>query len=256
LSSKLINGEDADAVPPETTVNLSGPTGLNGWYTGMVTATITATDDFSGILKTLYSLDGGLTYSSYASPIEIVANGIVTLKFYSVDRAGNNEEVKTTEIKIDTRPPEIAARFDVGTNNFQFFASDNLDFHPHIACDRTSCLATDRAGHETIVVFKKGEGNTGKNLSLKTASYNGVNIVLLDNLLTVYLSKTGDKIGTFYQSMRIKQKEVLKIFYDPHKNESLITELKEDGSFLTYTQHGIKFLQVGTNRGMIKTGVK
>lgn len=255
-SSQLTGEQNQDVMPPQTQADISGPVGLNGWHIGPVTVSLAATDDNSGILETRYSLDGGLTYFIYSAPITIADDNVADIRFYSVDNAGNNEEVKTAEIKIDLTPPEVDARFDTGLNNFVFLAIDNLDPNPAISCGKSGCLATDHAGHETIVAFKKSKVAGGKSLSFKTADYNGVNAILPDNILTVHFSKTRGRIRVFDQSARIEQKEVLKISYDPQGNESLITELQEDGSFLTYTKPGIKFLQVSTDEGKIEAGVK
>src|SRR5207245_10465450 len=41
-----------DGVPPITTAALSGPSRINGWYTGNVTVGLAATDDVSGVAWT------------------------------------------------------------------------------------------------------------------------------------------------------------------------------------------------------------
>ena len=83
----------------------------SAWTREPVTVTLSASDDNSGILRTEYSLDNGITWYEYSSPFEIISEGIrVSLR--SVDRVGNVEEVKLEDILIDVTPPEVALTLD------------------------------------------------------------------------------------------------------------------------------------------------
>lgn len=77
-------------------------------YTGPATITLSPTDSVSGIESTRYILDGG----PEAVGTVVVANmsGSHTLKFWSVDKAGNVEAQKTVNFTVtggtpDTTPP-------------------------------------------------------------------------------------------------------------------------------------------------------
>lgn len=78
-----------DTVPPATTATLSGT--LSGSaYTTAVKVTLKATDAESGVAKIYESVDGA-AYAAYAGPFSVGAPGSHTLKYYSVDVAGNSE---------------------------------------------------------------------------------------------------------------------------------------------------------------------
>lgn len=95
-----------DSVAPMTSSTLSGTTGQNGWYVSDVTVTMSATDPRSGVNYTLYRIDGG-AWQTYSAPFELSQNGTHILEYYSTDVAGNEESVRSVEVKIDTSPPSL-----------------------------------------------------------------------------------------------------------------------------------------------------
>ncbi len=52
-------------------------------------------------------MDNGQTINVYTQPFTISAEKINKLKFRSIDNAGNEEDPKETEIKIDKTPPKV-----------------------------------------------------------------------------------------------------------------------------------------------------
>ncbi|WP_186326780.1 OmpL47-type beta-barrel domain-containing protein [Cytobacillus oceanisediminis] len=82
----------------------------DGWYQDQVTVTLSATDNLSGVSKTYYSVDG----SSFAegSSFELSEQGVYEVSYYSVDNAGNVEEVKTETVSIDTQAPETKSNIE------------------------------------------------------------------------------------------------------------------------------------------------
>ena len=106
-----------DMLAPHTTDSLAGTLGSNGWYTSSVTISLSATDanssvantpgvaNTSGVANTFYSLDGGKTWILYKAPFVVKTQGTTTLKYYSVDKAGNQESTKSDSFNIDTAAP-------------------------------------------------------------------------------------------------------------------------------------------------------
>lgn len=95
----------------------------NGWYTGPVTAILTASDGAagSGVAKTEYQLDAG-AWTTYTDPVTINGDGSHTLSYRSVDKAGNVETAKNLTVKIDAIAPATTATADpakpTGANNW------------------------------------------------------------------------------------------------------------------------------------------
>jgi large repetitive protein len=113
-----------DTVAPETTSNV-----YDLWNQGEVAVELTATDDLSGVAKTFYSING----SEFVEGTTFTVNGegVNKVSFYSLDNAGNVEEVKIVEVKIDKTAPtvsfDIAAQQELGsTFTLDYLAADNL----------------------------------------------------------------------------------------------------------------------------------
>src|SRR5256885_7657027 len=118
-SNKTIHVVAADDLAPVTTATPSGSLGMNGWYTGNVTITLNATDDRSGVSYTTYHLDGS-PVRTYVNPIVVSADGIHTLTYHSVDRAGNIELHKDATFQKDGTAPATAEAFSGTLNGSQF----------------------------------------------------------------------------------------------------------------------------------------
>lgn len=95
-----------DATPSTTTYSLAGNQGNSNWWISNVAVTLSALDDLSEVETTYYRIDEGI-WQTYVEPFVISDDDIHSLEYYSVDAAGNEEEVKTLEIKIDQTSPEI-----------------------------------------------------------------------------------------------------------------------------------------------------
>ncbi len=94
-----------DKTSPETTITVDGTLGGDNWYTSEVTFEFAITDDLSGVAITRYSLDS-INWYETSGPVSISTEGYNTLYYFSLDKAGNIEEVKSEEFKIDTTAPE------------------------------------------------------------------------------------------------------------------------------------------------------
>ena len=100
-SSSVIAGDSlADLTAPETVINIIGTSTDDGSYEGDVSIDFSATDADSGILKTEYSTDNGLSYTEATSTVIISAIGTTTVLYRSIDKAGNIEVAKSVDIVI------------------------------------------------------------------------------------------------------------------------------------------------------------
>jgi hypothetical protein len=141
-----------DGTPPVTTAALSGPQNANhnNWYTGPVGVVLSATDNLSGVLQNIYSVDGGgtvhrappsITRGPFAFPSFTVAgDGVHTVSYWSGDRVDNRETEKSTPVKIDGTPPTIIGSRDPSAGNEHGW--NNQPVTVHFTCsDATSGVA-------------------------------------------------------------------------------------------------------------------
>ncbi len=94
-----------DSTAPETTVSsLDGTPGDDDWFTSDVDVELSATDNLSGVMQTLYKENGG-EWTIYPSGGFTVTDS-ATVYYKSEDNVGNEETEKSQEVKIDkTAPP-------------------------------------------------------------------------------------------------------------------------------------------------------
>ena len=133
-SSIGISNYFEDNTPPVTTCTLDPPRpdGLNGWYVSNITVILNATDDDSGVNTTYYHVDGGI-WQTYIEPFILVDDGEnILIEYYSIDNAGNQEDVKSTNIDIDQTKPEMCFTYEYGGDSehgweftFTVTATDN-----------------------------------------------------------------------------------------------------------------------------------
>jgi hypothetical protein len=91
-------GGGQDTTPPVTTCTLTG-TQQGGAYISPVEVTLTATDDISGVDYTKYKVDTG-NWTTYVAPFTVSSDGAHIVYFYSVDKVGNTEAVKSATFTI------------------------------------------------------------------------------------------------------------------------------------------------------------
>ncbi|MDP3956954.1 MAG: hypothetical protein Q8Q10_00435 [bacterium] len=124
----VVVADDRDTLAPATMAAPSGTMGTNAWYIGDVAVTLTAIDNEggSGVEKTEYSLDNGATWGDYASPFSLDQEGTNIIQYFSTDKEGNKEEIKTATVKIDKTAPETKITFNPTTQKLDIIGTDNL----------------------------------------------------------------------------------------------------------------------------------
>lgn len=100
VDATLSGNQALDLVPPNTQIVLSGKEYKDGEFKKEVDVSFTTSDDNSGILETWYSLNNGSTYQKYTGKFTLGIEGVYNIKYYSIDRAGNNEEIKIVQVTI------------------------------------------------------------------------------------------------------------------------------------------------------------
>jgi hypothetical protein len=153
-----------DGVPPTTTALCNTGVCSTGWATGGVSVSLSATDDTggAGVAATYYTTDGSTpSRSSTVYTGAFSVSSTATVKYFSVDSAGNAEAVKSQLVQIDATPPTTTVR-----------------------CNGASCATTAYAGAVSVTLSAvdnaggSGVGSThfttdGSNPSLTSPTYTG-----------------------------------------------------------------------------------
>jgi len=92
------------SLPVTTTAALEGTAGLGGWYVSGVEVSFSAVA-MEPIDFTMYSTDGGTSWTEYSSPFTISEDGEHEIEFYSVDVGAREEEHKTVTVRVDISAP-------------------------------------------------------------------------------------------------------------------------------------------------------
>jgi large repetitive protein len=139
-----------DKAAPHTTSNAP-----QGWVQDEVQVTLTASDELSGVEKTFYSINGsGFTEGK---AFTVTEEGNYQISYYSIDQAGNKEEVKTEEVKIDKTAPTTTSNVPAT------WVSDDVtvtltaeDQHSGVATTYYSINGSEYVEGTTFVVDKEG----------------------------------------------------------------------------------------------------
>ena len=107
VSDRAGNSASADSakVNIDRTAPNTNAVAPSGWTNTDQTVTLVPHDALAGVAATYHTLDGGPTQGG--TSVAISGDGMHTLKYWSVDKAGNVESQKTVEVKIDGTAPTI-----------------------------------------------------------------------------------------------------------------------------------------------------
>lgn len=263
IEGDIVTGKSTDITPPTTEISLSGTEGENGWHVSDVTVMLSARDNEngSGVERTEYSIDNGTNWNTYAEPLIISQEGIHDIQYFSTDKVGNKEEIRTAAIKIDKTAPEAKIGFNADTQKLDIIGIDNLgqpvlvttsviparlteskrasepesrknnwsNWIPGQARNDkgngTLTTLTDEAGHITILTFeKKKERENRVDLVMRSVSYDGVNSILNDtNIQYKWQFDKKSKYKLFASHLRVLDFH-LESHYVPKRNETWLME--------------------------------
>ncbi len=95
-----------DTTPPTTSAILEGELGNNGWYISDVTVTFTSTDTCTGVKEIHDTINGDeIVTSGYTASFTLNQDGTYAVTYWSVDNAGNVEQAKGFEVRMDKTAP-------------------------------------------------------------------------------------------------------------------------------------------------------
>ncbi|HBO16764.1 MAG TPA: hypothetical protein DD451_02065 [Candidatus Moranbacteria bacterium] len=270
-----------DSNPPQTFASAQGEQGLAGWFVGNVAVSFSAEDGENEIEKTQYSLDGGASWEVYENPIEISGEGIFNVRYFSTDTAGNEEDVKEIEVKMDKTAPEGKIFFNPDSKKLEVFGIDNLSGDVSVRMkeriqkpplrdrakdilnrflqanrekEKNSTLIAvliDKAGHSTIIDIKeKNRGNSNIVYSeIDSISYDGVKTDVSNSLFQCHWNFDWKKNKFQILNAHLTNgSDFVRSFYFSNRNE---TRIWENGK-KTQKIPGLTVPYLQTEKGSIK----
>jgi hypothetical protein len=241
-----------DFTPPTTTASTTGTLGINGWYTSNALVTLTATDTESGVATTSYSLNGGVSWTPYASPFSITTEGTTTILYYSVDKEGNTEATNTLMVKIDKTAPEASISVSTLTQDILVVGVDNFGTTTVLKESSGNVTLTDQAGHITKLFFTKTYN--GKQLTyakLTGVQYDSQPKITLPSSSFLYIWDNKIPTTLLSQTIAVDGTYLIQATYDKAKNRTTIIVLKKSLPIQTQVFAGLKVVKLTTNKGVV-----
>jgi hypothetical protein len=156
-----------DMAAPSTEVNV--PSGLpsDGWINESISIELYATDDLSGVARTMFSIDSS-PWSEYDGQLIFEEDGDHRIAFYSEDNAGNKEGAKSIEFAMDTVSPNASLSplydntpsTDRPVAGFSWYSEDELsgiDYCLFRIDDRAFEFLGDSSGFVEVASLADGE---------------------------------------------------------------------------------------------------
>jgi hypothetical protein len=170
-TSRTVDGIKIDRSAPVTTAHVAEAL-ESGWYAGDVDVALSAIDPLSGVDATYYTVDGG-DAKAYTGAFAFAAKGAHTIRFWSVDRAGNvethDDAGHAVVLKIDGIAPTISGGRTPAANGFGWnntpvdVTFDCADAESGIAgCSGSTTLSNEGAGQSATGNAVDTAGNTAE----------------------------------------------------------------------------------------------
>lgn len=175
-----------DGASPISTASVSGKAGKNGWYVGSVSVALSADDgaDGSGVDRIEYVLGDAAEWNKYAGPFSVDREGATSIRFRATDIAGNVENERYIEVRIDKVAPEARIGFDASVGGVAVSGVDAVSDAVSVETTekpvfrkkgmvRVSALIRDEAGHETSVSFDRTDRVGSSDIGSLSVTYDG-----------------------------------------------------------------------------------
>lgn len=238
-----------DSTPPVTTLSLQGRSGRSGWYLSSVTTTLAANDVLSGVARIKYSLDGGATWQDYSGPFLVEKEGATVLLYRSVDNAGNVENTKQQEIKIDTTIPEAMITFDPARRDIVVSSPP-----PATVIDKQEVARVeDPAGNMLELYFAEKDRRHSMRADIDEMLYNGSKLYPTGNN-TFAFQWSYDRSGhltNLIQAVVVQGQVRLRAVYDRQRNTTFVTGLDVTNGRIRASYRGLILIKVFTRRGRL-----
>ena len=253
--------ERSDTTAPITIANLSGEKGTDNNFKSDVTIVLSGQDNEGGlgVEYTAYRV-GDSEWQVYDSPLGFTEEGDYVVHFYSEDKDGNVEEIKTVEFSIDKTKPEAKIFIDLDKLDLEIQGIDNSqtsvvrsDNFATKKKDDAFYTISDLAGNKLIVDVRDRDRNAKDVFSIYALKYNEDSPVVLEkNLFSVSYQGKKQKSNVKEQNFSLKGDVKIRIQYNAKKNQSTIITKETAMEKVKEVKEGLSLLQLVTNKGELE----
>lgn len=148
-ATATVTGVRIDRTAPSTSV--AGVPG--GWADRPVTLTLTATDNLSDVRTTHYVVDGET--EAVGDEVVVGTEGVHTVRFWSVDHAGNAEPPQTVTVRVDLSAPTVVVGRTPEANAQGWH---NTDVAVSFSCEDQPDLSGLASCSDPVLVITEGRG--------------------------------------------------------------------------------------------------
>lgn len=255
--SILDSNTSQDLISPISIPILTGLMGQPNFYRGDVNINLSAIDPViagqenqtSGILETVYKLDNDSSHTTYVNPIAISSEGKHTLKFFSTDKAGNNETEKSIDFTIDKTAPEFSIQFNPTKKDLKFTGIDNISDASAIgALDHDNIITLiDQAGNTSQMTLKDKNRQHQLKAEIKSLAYNNQLADIVKNKLAFnWKLDKQQNLKEFKQHVKSKKDFNIDAVY--RNGKTSITGKDQDGR-INKLLDGLILLEISTDNG-------
>jgi sugar lactone lactonase YvrE len=235
----------------DKTVPITSASGAStGWTRTAQTITLTpSSDGYSPMSSTQYRLQGAASWTTYAAPFQVSADGERTYEFRSTDTAGNVETPKTVDVKVDGTAPvtTVSGLTGGGTNDLSGVTFEGSDPTSGVASTEWSA---DSGAHwstgSLAGVFPEGVNSvqyrsTDNACNVESAKTATVSYDLSKPVPAALASKSVKRLKTVKLPFRVDDllcpsaKVTIKIYKGAKLKKTLSPGLKTVGVSLTYS---------------------
>ncbi len=257
---EVLGENNYDHKPPESSVNITGREGENGWYTGDAIVALTAVDEVAGVDYIEYSLDNGQTIQKYSDPLHIEGEGVVKLQFRAVDLAGNEENLQERIIKIDKTPPEAKIYIDLNTRGLLVEWIDTHDTQVSSMIRGTNkkdeelqYLISDEAGNSLLLNIREWDTIRKDRFSIYSLTYNSEAPIYSEkNRYEVSYGTDEKELYLQKQKFELPGNVKITIDYNKKKNQSSVMTQERRTRSTRQVLKGRIFLKLVTNSGKVE----
>lgn len=250
-------GEVKDKAAPQTTAQMSGEKGEEGWYRSDVQVSLDATDDAGlGVAYTFYSVNNGET-TLYTKPFVLDMEGKYVIRYFSLDNADNREEPKEFTISLDKTAPEAEISYASDINKLLVNGKDtsgNVTMRITQRDKSIVYLFTDRAGNTMEMNGVLAEKDNRSQFSVDSLRYSeNAPTTLQQNMFVTSVKRNkNDGIYQIDQRFSLDHDEKVVIEYAGSEDTTKMVRKESGAKRIVEEKTGRHLLRIFTEKGTLQ----